>query len=133
MDPPPLKVRRVEVEGKRPYYLVWPPDGRPPLELHNVKRTQEFLEKERLLGVVALDSFDFKKCTSRKEKCNITSPLLEEPAAQVPLSQVFADPDTELMLDGKAATAPSRFNLQNILKKGEIIELECFTILNCSS
>ena len=127
MEPPPLKVRRVEVERKRPFYLVWPPDGRPPIELHNVKRTQEFLEKEGLLGVVALDSFDFKSSTPRKQKCSSASPLSGKPSPRVPLSQTFAHPETEERLDGEATTAPSRFNLQNILKKGETIAMECFT------
>ena len=63
MDEPPLKMQKLEQNGKI-LYLVWPPDGRPPILLNCPMRAQEILEKENLLSVVPLSRFDFKKPTS---------------------------------------------------------------------
>ena len=63
MDEPPLKMQKLEQNGKI-LYLVWPPDGRPPILLNCPMRAQEFLEKENLLSVVPLSRFDFKKPNS---------------------------------------------------------------------
>lgn len=121
MDHPPFKVRRVEVGSERPYYLVWPPDGRVPVKLQNTKRAQEFLEKEGLSGVVNLDSFNFKKT-------EVKSSVQESTSGAVgggPLSAVFdEDDDMEVEVpdgegqgaNGLPAAARPKFNLENILK-----------------
>ena len=71
MDEPPLKMQKVEQNGKI-LYLVWPPDGRPPILLNCPMRAQEFLEKENLLSVVPLSRFDFKKPTSENSSPSLS-------------------------------------------------------------
>ena len=72
MDEPPLKMQKLEQNGKI-LYLVWPPDGRPPILLNCQMRAQEFLEKENLLSVVPLSRFDFKKPTSENSSPSLPS------------------------------------------------------------
>ena len=71
MDEPPLKMQKVEQNGKI-LYLVWPPDGRPPILLNCQMKAQEFLEKENLLSVVPLSRFDFKKPTSENSSPSLS-------------------------------------------------------------
>ena len=126
MDPPPLKIRRVEVGKKRPYYLVWPPDGRLPVELHSQKQAQEFLEKERLLGVVSLNNFEFKSSAGGDKETSTSKPT-GKTASKVPWSDVFSDKEVEVLdaslQDGVEATTRGKFNLQNMLRSSPDIEI----------
>ena len=87
MDEPPLKMQKVEQNGKI-LYLIWPPDGRPPILLNCQMKAQEFLEKENLLSVVPLSRFDFKKPTS--ENSSPQTPMIVEENRKLP-SQVTLD------------------------------------------
>ena len=87
MDEPHLKMQKVEQNGKI-LYLVWPPDGRPPILLNCQMKAQEFLEKENLLSVVPLSRFDFKKPTS--ENSSPQTPMIVEENRKLP-SQVTLD------------------------------------------
>ena len=100
MDHPPVKVRRIEVGSKRPFYLIWPPDGREPVKLCNGKSVQEFLEREGLSGVVALNSFNFKK-SSAEEKTGCIS--TNRAVGAVPLSDVFRDDEDVVEADVEPA------------------------------
>ena len=71
MDEPPLKMQKLEQNGKI-LYLVWPPDGQPPNLLNCQMKAQEFLEKENLLSVVPLSRFDFKKPTSENSSPSLS-------------------------------------------------------------
>ena len=129
MDPPPLKLKRVEVGSKRPYYLAWPPDGRHPVKLFSNKCARQFLEREGLSGVVPLDSFDFKRSSTAQEESTSGNHSREE--REAPLSSVFDDEEGMEVGNedsgGGRATARPNFHLENILKTSADIE-QCFKV-----
>ena len=124
MDPPPLKLKRVEVGSKRPYYLAWPPDGRHPVKLFSNKCARQFLEREGLSGVVPLDSFDFKRSSTAQEESTSGNHSREE--REAPLSSVFDDEEGMEVGNedsgGGRATARPNFHLENILKASADID-----------
>ena len=138
MDEPPLKMQKLEQNGKI-LYLVWPPDGQPPNLLNCQMKAQEFLEKENLLSVVPLSRFDFKKPNSEDSspslslssssppkshtsthsqgstgsKASTSRKSKAMPAPQAPtMSDVFADPDD---VDDDNGLQARNFNLPNLL------------------
>ena len=122
MDQPPFKFQRVELGKKRPYYLVWPPDGRLPIELHSRKRAQEFLEKERLSGVVSLESFNFKSSTPGEGKDTNTSGSTRKTGSKVLLSAVFDEVGDVGLDEDVEETGRGKFNLQNMLRSSTDID-----------
>ena len=111
MGEPPIKMRKLETEAGRIEYLVWPPGGRPPLKLDSLKKVHQFLEKEKLLGKVSLDSFDFKKpVCARRGAQSLGSTAKVKKVPQPPArSDVFAESDDEQGVDEQQTAG--NFNL----------------------
>ena len=116
MGEPPIKMRKLETEAGRIEYLVWPPGGRPPIKLNSLQKVHQFLEKEKLLGKVSLDSFDFKKpVCARRGAQSLGSTAKVKKVPQPPArSDVFAESDDEQDVDEQQTAG--KFNLQNMLK-----------------